>query len=51
MKRLDVWQEAPLPDAAFEFQQAFAMNTMTFLQWLQFIFVPRIENLLESGGP
>ncbi len=51
MQRLGVWQEAPLPEAAYAFELAFGADTMTYLQWLQFVFVPRVEALLAEGGP
>ena len=30
---------------------SFGMNTMAFAQWLRYVFVPRVEGLLESDGP
>ena len=39
------------PPEAFNFQRAFAMDTMAYSQWLQFVFIPRVRSLLENGGP
>jgi uncharacterized protein YqcC (DUF446 family) len=50
LRRIGMWQEAPLPDEAYEFNQAFAMDTMAFSQWLQFVFLPRVRSLIEEGG-
>lgn len=50
MKRIGYWQEEPLRPEQYDFRSAFAMDTMTFSQWLQFIFVPRVEQILDSQG-
>ena len=50
MKRIGYWSEAPLPDEAFQFTQAFAMDTMTFPQWLQHILIPRVNSILDEKG-
>ena len=50
MRRIGFWQSEPPPPEAFEFRAAFAMDTMAFSQWLQFVFIPRVRSLLENGG-
>lgn len=50
MKRIGYWQKEPLRPEQYNFRSAFAMDTMTFSQWLQFIFVPRVEQILDSQG-
>lgn len=50
MKHIGYWQEEPLQPEQYDFRSAFAMDTMTFSQWLQFIFVPRVEQILDSQG-
>lgn len=50
MKRLNAWQAEPLPDEAYEDMGAFGMNTMTLEQWLQFVLVPRVRQIIEEGG-
>ncbi|MEO8025570.1 MAG: YqcC family protein [Bryobacteraceae bacterium] len=45
-----MWQGTPLPDEAYDFKQAFAMDTMAFSQWLQFIFLGRIRSIIAEGG-
>lgn len=50
LKRVGVWQAAPLPEAAYQFQRAFAGDTMAFEQWLQFIFLPRVRTILAERG-
>ena len=51
MKRAGLWSNAPLPAEAYNFRQAFGMDTMAFSQWLQYIFVPRVNAIIEAGGP
>jgi len=50
MKRIGYWSLEPLPEEAYEFQQAFAMDTMAFSHWLQFILVPRVRLIIEQKG-
>jgi uncharacterized protein YqcC (DUF446 family) len=50
MKRIGYWSPDPLPEEAYDFQQAFAMDTMAFSQWLQFVFIPRVREIIEEHG-
>lgn len=50
MKLIGYWQDAPLSPEKYDFRSAFAMDTMAFSQWLQFIFVPRVEQILDDQG-
>ena len=50
MKRIEYWTFESLPDEAYDFQEAFAMDTMAFSQWLQFIFIPRVRSIIEQKG-
>lgn len=50
MKRIGWWREEPLPEEAYNFSQAFAMDTMPFAHWLQFIFIPRVRDIIASQG-
>lgn len=49
MKRIGLWRDEPLREEQYEFRQAFAMDTMTFSQWLQFIFVPKVKGIIAAG--
>jgi uncharacterized protein YqcC (DUF446 family) len=49
MRRIGFWQAEPLRPEQLEFTQAFAMDTMTFAQWLQFIFLNRVREAAASG--
>ncbi len=48
MKRAGFWQSSPLDPAKMDFNQAFAADTMTFMQWLQFVFVARVKQIIEN---
>lgn len=50
MKRIGLWQNEPLPEDAYRFRQAFAMDTLAFSQWLQFVLIPRVQAIVASNG-
>ena len=50
MRRIGLWQAAPLRPEQMNFKQAFAMDTMTFAQWLQFVFVPRVRESVATNS-
>lgn len=49
MRRIGMWQENPLEPEQYDFRAAFAGDTMTFSQWLQFIFIPNVRGAAASG--
>ena len=49
LRRLGLWDKIPPSTEALASQQPFAVDTLTLPQWLQFIFLPRIDELLETG--
>lgn len=50
MKRIHLWQGTPLDPRQLEFTQAFAGDTMAFSQWLQFVFIPRVREIVAARG-
>ena len=50
MRRIGMWREAPLRPEQLQFKKAFAMDTMTFSQWLQFIFLPRVRESIAANN-
>lgn len=51
MQQLDLWQAlAPTPEA-FASTQPFALDTMEPYEWLQWIFIPRMQALLDANAP
>lgn len=41
---------SPSPEA-FASVQPFCVDTMTFPEWIQFVFLPKLEGMLEGGEP
>ena len=50
LKRIGWWRKDPLPPESYQFTRAFAMDTMPFACWLQFILIPRVRDIIETGG-
>lgn len=51
LRNSGLWDiEPPTPEALLSVQP-FCVDTLSFSQWLQFIFVPRMEYLLEHQLP
>ena len=50
MNRIGYWSAEPLPESAYDFREAFALDTMAFGQWLQFIFIPHVKSIIEQRG-
>jgi uncharacterized protein YqcC (DUF446 family) len=50
MEKLGYWQTEPLAPEAYDFKMAFGIDTMAFSQWLQFILVPRVHEIIETKG-
>ena len=42
------WSETPPSDEALASQQPFCVDSMAFEQWLQWIFLPRMKQILED---
>lgn len=50
MKHIGMWSLTPPPPEAFHFRAAFAMDTMPFVHWLQFVFIPRVRGIIAAQG-
>lgn len=50
MRRIGMWQEQPLRPEQYSFTRAFGGDTMAFDQWLQFIFIPRVREIVAARG-
>jgi uncharacterized protein YqcC (DUF446 family) len=48
MRRVGLWQDEPLPREAYDYTLAFARDTMAFHQWLQFVFIPQVIEMVEN---
>jgi uncharacterized protein YqcC (DUF446 family) len=50
LRAMGAWQSEPLPAEAYQFQSAFGAGAMSFYQWLQFVLVSRIREIVASSG-
>lgn len=49
MRSQGFWQDKALRPEQLNFKQAFGMDTMTFTQWLQFVFLPRVREAIAAN--
>lgn len=47
LKGLGMWSSEPPSKTALESTMPFAVDTMSFEQWVQYIFIPKIQNMIE----
>ena len=48
LQRLTLWQPSPPAAEAFLSEQPFALDTMQPYEWLQWIFIPRMQALIDA---
>jgi uncharacterized protein YqcC (DUF446 family) len=46
LRRLDLWQEDTPSEEALASEQPFALDSLDFHQWLQFILLPKMHHLV-----
>lgn len=51
LRGMDLWQAEPPPAEALASSEPFCVDTLTLPQWLQFIFLPRMAQLVEAELP
>jgi uncharacterized protein YqcC (DUF446 family) len=51
LKDLELWQEQAPPPEHLASQQPFCIDTLTFSQWLQFVFLNRMQALVDGQLP
>lgn len=51
MRAIGWWQEARPSEAALASRQPFCVDTMTFSEWLQWVYVPKMRALLLTAAP
>jgi uncharacterized protein YqcC (DUF446 family) len=51
LQRLQLWQDETPSDEALASTQPFALDTLAFHQWLQFILLARFRAMLAAGEP
>ena len=50
LREYALWETLPPPPEALSSQQPFCFDTLRFTQWLQFVFVERLKDIIESSG-
>ena len=50
LRNMGVWQSHAPPPEAFQSTRAFFGDTMSFYQWLQFVLLARVRQIVESRG-
>ncbi len=51
LRRLGLWDKIPPSSKALASTEPFCVDTLSLPQWLQFIFLPTIYQMLEQGEP
>lgn len=51
LQRLEFWQENPPSTTAMQSTAPFCCDTMPLHQWLQFIFLPKMRQLIAQQQP
>jgi len=46
MQQIGLWQSEPLKPEQYQFHAAFAMS---FGQWLQFVFIPKVKEAVQAS--
>ncbi len=49
MRALGLWESVAPPPTALQSVQPFSVDTLDFTQWLQWVFIPRIADLIAVG--
>ena len=49
LRALDAWQVEPLPQEVIDRGRAFGLESMAFIQWLQFVLVPRLQQVAAGS--
>lgn len=51
LKQLELWSLVLPDEQALQSRLPFCVDTLRFEQWLQFIFIPKMQLLLNSASP
>lgn len=49
LRDVGLWQSEPPAEGYLTSEQPFALDHLSLVQWLQFVFIPRLQGLLPSG--
>lgn len=50
MRRIGLWTNTPPSAQALSSTMPFMYDTLTFQEWLQFVFLPRTQGIIAQGG-
>lgn len=48
MRRLEIWESERPHEAAFQSTEPFCLDTLSFTQWIQFVFLERMRQIIEN---
>lgn len=51
LRETNHWQEKAPDSSAFASEQPFCLDTLEPLEWLQWVLIPRMRQLIASGMP
>jgi len=51
LKQADLWQAAKPDPQALASQEPFCVDTLTYPEWLEFVFIPRMQELIKTAAP
>ncbi len=51
LRQLDLWDRIPPSSQALASTEPFCVDTLTLPQWLQFVFIPTLYQMIEDGAP
>lgn len=51
LRRLGLWEAVRPSDEALASPLPFCCDTLSFPQWLQFVFLERMKSLIKASGP
>ncbi len=51
LRQLNLWDDVSPSEQALASSEPFCVDTLSFTQWLQFIFLPTMYHLMESEAP
>ncbi|MEH6466336.1 MAG: YqcC family protein [Porticoccus sp.] len=51
LRKMNCWSETIPSPSALASTEPFAVDTLEFIEWLQFIFLPRMNLLVQTAAP
>lgn len=51
LRQLGMWETERPPADAFQSTEPFCLDTLVFTQWIQFVFLERMKQIVENDHP